>query len=98
MIEPLVFDFGVSFIHRPSFTFGGSLEEDGYLPEVPPSYSAGVYRWRKNAAGFYTGAWCFFNVDAYEDGIVLIFSLAWEGVASKDIINTAGFPVNALDV
>lgn len=96
-IEPVVFDFGVAFIELPNFTFGASIEE-GVVTETPPSYTAGVYRWRRSAMGFYTGAWCYFNVDAYEDGIVLIFSLSWEGVASKDIVSTPGFPTHKLDV
>lgn len=97
-VEPLCFEFGVSFIHQPTFTFGAAIAEDTNLPEVPPVYCAGVYRWRKSAVGFYTGAWCYFNVDAYEDGIAMDFSLAWEGVASKDIVSTPGFPMNKLDV
>jgi hypothetical protein len=99
VIEPDVFDFEVAFIELPNFTFGASMSEDVDLPEDPPTfYCAGVWRWRKSARGFYTGAWCWFNVDSYETGIAMDFSLSWEGVASKDIVSTPGFPINKLDV
>lgn len=102
-VEADVFDFEVAFIELPNFTFGASLSEAHEPPAEPPSYCAGVYRWRKSARGFYTGAWCWFTVTTGLEetaalGIHLTYSLVWEGVASKDILSTPGFPVNKLDV
>lgn len=101
-VETTVFDFGCAFISVPVFTFGGALDEDQMLDQDddPPDYSSGVYRWRKNSHGFYTGAWCWFNVSYFGSNVEtfgLNFSLVWEGVASKDFITTPGFPVNKLD-
>lgn len=98
LIEPVVFEFGVSFVELPNFTFGASVDEAVELPETPPTYCAGVYKWRKNGDDFYTGAWCWFVVEGFDDdSFALIFSLSFEGVASKDILNSPGFPVNELD-
>jgi hypothetical protein len=102
VIEPVVFDFGTSFTTLPIFTFGASVDEDGdsELPLVPPMYAAGVYKWRQDASGFYTGAWCWFVVqwlsDEPDDDFSLIFSLAWEAIASKNFVKSPNFPVSDL--
>lgn len=97
-----VFDFGLAFIELPNFSFGASYDEDIETPEQPPTYAATVYKWRKTAVGFYTGAWVAFDVEnsviTETDDFAMIFHLSWEGVASKDIVSTPGFPVNALDI
>lgn len=102
-VHPTAFDFGCSFLELPIFTWGAVLDDASDLPPDPmdlPRMSAGVYQWKRAANGFYTGAWCWFTVDTGADlpNLGMIFTLAWEGVASKDFISTPGFPVNRLDV
>lgn len=101
--HPTVFEFGCGFLEQPIFTFGVALRSDQALPDAPEDYprcTAGVYHWKRSPNGLFTGAWCWFTVDTGADrpNLCMVFSMAWEGVASKDFISTPGFPVYALDV
>lgn len=102
VVESGVFDFGTAFTTLPIFTFGASADEDSdaELPDIPPMYCAGVYKWRQDASGFYTGAWCWFFVQwpstPPDDDFGLIFSLAWEAIASKNFVKSPNFPVSDL--
>lgn len=107
-VEATVFPFGTAFTELPIFTFGTTVDEDSELLSDLPVCSAIVYKWRRTANGFYTGAWVAFGVQplfgstsltaADWAGMALVWSLAWEGVASKDFISTPEFPVNLLDI
>lgn len=105
VVEPSVFPFGTSFVNLPVFAAGPTIDDDGDdLPNPVPRCTAGVYKWRQNAHGFYTGAWCWFTVDwsgtdlREVDDLRIIFTLSWQAVASKDFISSTGFPVNTLDL
>lgn len=101
-IESSVFSFGGAFMTLPIFTFGVLLDPDGDdLPtDDPPRCTAGCYDFRRTSNGYYTGAYCWFTVDSYTEStdLRMIFTLAWEGIASKDFISSHDFPVNTLDV
>lgn len=104
VVEPVVFKFGCSFLDLPIFTAGVVLDPDGDdLPvDDPPRCTAGVYDWKMTAEGLYAGAFCWFVVDSDTDQVTtnlkMIFTMAWEGIASKDFISAPRFPVNKLDV
>lgn len=103
-VEEVVFPFESAFMpdYLPIFHFGPVLDPDGDdLPaDDPPRCTAGVYDWRLNARGFYTGAFCWFVVDSYTmtNDLRLIWTLSWEGVASKDFLSSKSFPVSQLDL
>jgi len=84
--------FDCTFVELPCFTSGFSVESStdvvaGRFPRV----SVGVYDWRTNTRGFYTGAWIFFVVDTagfLEDAQVnydIVHHLSWEGIGMKDL-------------
>lgn len=107
LVEPTMFDFGMEFVARPAFMWGAALdsENDVQLPFVTadlPTFSCGVYQWRQNQKGAYTGAWCFFVVTGgptiVPSSFACIFTLTWAGVASKNFIAARGFPVGELEM
>lgn len=61
------FEFGLTFIEEPFVNYGMALSDDG--PDLDgkatryPRAWGGVYRWKKNTNGFYTGAWMFTIVE-----------------------------------
>jgi hypothetical protein len=95
---PTVFNFGTAFQEMPIFTFGSSLVEDvGNLPLC----IAGVYRWRQDANGYYTGAYCHFyigNLSSSDSPSNVLFHLMWSGIKVKNFIASPTFDAGALDI
>jgi hypothetical protein len=85
-IVPGVFNFTCTFLDAPALTSGVSLDPSsaplalGGVPRV----QAGVYSWRRNSQGHYTGAYLYFAVDSGGD-YVLVHSLVFQGIATKDL-------------
>lgn len=104
LVEEKVFDFDLAFIERPIFNFGASLGDDVDVPDTLadlPVCRATVYDWRV-ADGLYTGAYCYFTVSAGASvvaaNLTVIFGLTWVGVASKNILQSDGFNLAALEL
>jgi hypothetical protein len=90
-----VFFFTCTFIAPPLFTSGFEIDEstplkDGRFPRV----NAGVWQWKQDTRGFYTGAWVYFTVDSLGPGqdylrddplYKINHHLCFEGIALKDI-------------
>jgi len=103
--EQNVFAFDMAFLDMPTFNYGGALGDGLDLPDATadyPTYQAGVYRWKINGDGYYTGAWCWFSVTAGSSvdpsTFAMDFLLSWSGIGSKNFIASPGFPVNALEL
>lgn len=83
-----VLEFGCTFIEEPAFHHGWSISEDEgpdlVLTDLP-GVEAAVYRWQRDARGYYIGAWAFFTVTANETEYVLHHYLTFEGLAIKDL-------------
>ncbi len=66
-------EFGLVFIEMPFVTHSMSLTEDS--PDLVdtrfPRGSGGVYKWKRNTHGFYTGAYCFVTV-ATQDPFITV--------------------------
>lgn len=60
-------EFNTTFIHEPMVAHGWALDGDALIEGSYPRVSAGVYRWRRNRRGYYTGCWLFFTVDVPGD-------------------------------
>lgn len=82
------FAFAATFIYEPIFTSGYALDEDDDLVtgSFPRAY-AGVYDWKRDTRGYYTGAWVFFVVTANGRPVnyTLHHHLSWQGMALKDL-------------
>lgn len=61
---PDVLEFGVTFVREPIVTYGYSVEDSESLDRLPMS-TGGVFRWRQNDKGYYTGAHVFVVVDQF---------------------------------
>lgn len=60
---PECFEFDMTFIEEPNVTHGMSTNGDLLVDTRFPRAHGGVYRWKRNAKGFYQGAWLFVVVD-----------------------------------
>lgn len=95
-IVPDAFDFNCTFLEEPSFQTGFALaQNDPKAPDLDetdlPAITAGVYKWRQDAIGHYTGAWVFFTMTSIAIEYVINHYMSWEGLAMKDL------PVHLLD-
>lgn len=93
---PVMFDFGLTFIEQPCVGYAYALDGDQLVDLRFPRSHGGVYRWRKDVRGYYTGAWCFVvvetrsphniaNVPALDPGYDLDHSFTFTGIALKDL-------------
>ena len=90
---PDVLNFGLTFIDEPIVSYGFSVEEDEALDRLPLS-TGGVFKWRRDGRGYYTGAHVYVVVDQfvqpsetpdYSQLPTLIHSFLFTGIAIKDI-------------
>lgn len=85
--------FGGSFIDRPAVATGVTIDGDNLVATRFPRVTAGVYKWLRDASGFYVGAWVFIAVDTQspyiattvtaDPGYELTHDFTFTGVASK---------------
>jgi len=88
IMVPTVFAFDIRFLEEPCFTSGVTLA--GTLNPVTghfPRATCGVYDWRTDTSGYYTGAYLYFCVDANggNPNYEVVHHLAWEAAAIKDL-------------
>lgn len=74
------FNFDLSFIEPPVVAYGFELDGDTLIDTRFPRCSGGVYRYKTNSRGFYTGAWCFVTVSTQDYYV----PLSGEPEAAKD--------------
>lgn len=91
---PTVFDFGLTFVEEPSVSYGYALDGDTLVDTRFPRCWGGVYKWKLDIKGFYTGAWVFFIVETQSSFIDtgeadpnydINHYFTFEGVAYKDL-------------
>jgi len=70
------YDFDLTFAERPFVAYSNWIIKNGLDPDKYedvdevlvdsrfPRCFGGVYQWRQNARGFYTGAWCYVVVES----------------------------------
>lgn len=95
LLHPEVVEFDCTFIQEPIVAHGWALDGDELVKGSYPRVSAGVFRWRTNRRGHYTGAWLFFTVDVPGDlvdpetgnafGYSINHYFTFSGVAMKDL-------------
>lgn len=87
-------EFNCTFIERPHVSYGYSVDGDTLVDTRFPRCWGGVYRWKTNPRGHYTGAWVFIvaetmsyqlNTDKEEPGYDLSHYFTFTGVAMKDL-------------
>lgn len=105
LAEENVFGFDVAFLDMPIFNYGAALGDGLSLSDALadyPTYACGVYKWRIDGNGYYTGAWCWFATSAGASVDPATFSmdflLSFSGVASKNFVASPGFPVSELEI
>jgi hypothetical protein len=90
------FVFGLTFIEKPSMSYGYSIADDDVEPVLTrfPRSAGFVSRWKMNEKGFYVGAWCAVVVEdqstlvaTTEDdpNYLLDHDYRFEGIAMKDV-------------
>lgn len=60
---PKCFEFGLTFTERPYVSYACSLDGDQLVDTRFPRSQGGVYKWKQDSRGFYTGAWCYAVVE-----------------------------------
>lgn len=83
-----VFAFPVTFLYEPIVSTGYALDEDDDLVDGSyPRAFAGVYDWKYDSRGYYTGAWVFFVVDTFGKQVnyKINHHLVFQGLALKDL-------------
>jgi hypothetical protein len=60
---PDCLEFGLTFVKQPYVASSWSIDDAQIVEGRYPMISSGVVRWRKNARGFYTGAWVAMKVE-----------------------------------
>jgi len=78
------FDFNLTFAERPYIQYGNVVISNGLAASVEgadeilidtrfPRCTGGVFQWRLNSRGFYTGAWCYVTVESASPFIATTF-------------------------
>ena len=89
-----VFDFGLTFVEEPVVAYCYALDGDTLVDTRFPRAWGGVYKWKLDSKGFYTGAWVFFVVEtrssfietsAAEPGYEINHYFTFTGIAYKDL-------------
>jgi hypothetical protein len=95
------YEFDLTFAERPYVSYGFVVLESS-LPDIDdklidtrfPRCSGGVFEWKQNSRGFYTGAWCFVTVETaspfiqaqYEEpGYVIQHHFQFSALGIKDL-------------
>lgn len=88
------FTFELSFIEPPVVAYGFEIDGDTLVDTRFPRCSGGVYKFRTNSKGFYTGAWCMVTVDTKspfitttedEPNYTIYHWFTFTGIAIKDL-------------
>lgn len=88
-------EFGLAFAEKPFVSYGAEVDGDLLVDSRFPLARGGVYRWRRNAKGFYTGAWVYVVVstldfqipstEATDPEYTILHHFTFAGVAVKDL-------------
>lgn len=68
IVQPI--DFRLTFVEQPTFTNGLSLLNGQLVSGAYPIASVGVYKWRRDTRGFYTGAYLWVGVTSAPTDLV----------------------------
>lgn len=81
-------DLGITFLEEPIVSTGYALDQDDDLVEGSyPKAFAGVYDWKLDTRGYYTGVWVFFVVETTGKPVnyKLNHHFVFQGMALKDL-------------
>lgn len=84
LLTPRVCRFDVTFVEEPRVFSGWEMDGDTLVKGYYPMVSAGVWKWQRDARGYYLGAWLVFNITGH-DTYTIDHHFHFTGIAIKDL-------------